>query len=457
MTGRVTLVGGGPGDPGLLTVAGLAALRDADVVLYDHLAPAAALDECRPGTVLIEVGKIPGSRTTSQQRINDLLIGHARAGRNVVRLKGGDPFVFGRGGEEAIACAEAGLAVSVIPGVSSAIAGPELAGIPVTHRGVVQAFTVVAGHVPPGHAASSTDWAALAHAGHTLVILMGVTHLDAICSELITHGLDAHTPAAIIAEAATPAMRVLRGTVTTLPGQVADAGIAPPAVTVIGDVAALDLPLVDRSSISRTRPSVEPVETPTIANPVEPHPEDDSRWSSLSRPVPPPSEGSRRARPTGPTETEVLRPATPADAAELLVLQRACWSREAIDNNSFLIPALHEELDDVIAWLDDWETWVLRRGPRLVGAVRGQRRGTDWEVGRLMVAPDQSGRGTGRRLLEHIEAQAPDPVTRYVLYTGALSARNIRLYERAGYAVLTGDDELLPAIPITVRLTKPRL
>lgn len=425
MTGRVTLVGGGPGDPGLLTVAGLDALRSADVVLYDHLAPVASLAECRPGAVLIDVGKLPGSRTTSQQRINDLLIEQARAGHHVVRFKGGDPFVFGRGGEEAIACAGAGLSVSVIPGVSSAIAGPELAGIPVTHRGVVQAFTVVAGHVPPGHAASSTDWAALAHAGHTLVVLMGVTHLEAICSELVSQGLAADTPAAIVAEAASPGMRVLRGTVTTMPGRVAEAGITPPAVTVIGEVAALDLPL--------------------------------TTWPSSSRPEPTPSPGARQDRPAEGTETEILRPATVADAAELLVLQRACWSREAIDNDSFLIPALHEELEDVVAWLDEWETWVLRRGPRLIGAVRGQRRGTDWEVGRLMVAPDLTGRGTGRRLLAHIEAQAPEAVTRFVLYTGALSARNIRLYERAGYSVLTGDDELLPAIPITVRLVKPRL
>ena len=305
-------------------------------VLYDHLASVAALDECRPGATLIEVGKLPGSRTTSQQRINDLLIEHAQAGRHVVRFKGGDPFVFGRGGEEIQACAEAGFEVSVIPGVSSGIAGPELAGIPVTHRGVVQAFTVVAGRVPPGHAASSTDWAALARAGHTLVILMGVTHLDAICTELITHGLTADTPAAIIAEAATPTMRVLRGTVTTLPGQVADAALTPPAVSVIGDVAALDLPL-------------------TAGAPNSP------RWSSLSRPLPD-------------AETEILRPANPADAAELMVLQRACWSREAIDNDSFLIPGLHETLDDVLAALDTWETWVLRHGPRLIGAVRGQRR-----------------------------------------------------------------------------------
>ena len=153
MTGRVTLVGGGPGDPGLLTVAGLEALRTADVVLYDHLAPLACLDECPSGVLLIDVGKIPGGRATSQQRINELLVEHALAGRHVVRFKGGDSFVFGRGGEEVIACAEAGVPVAVVPGVTSAVAGPALAGVPVTHRGVVQAFTVVSGHVPPGHPA----------------------------------------------------------------------------------------------------------------------------------------------------------------------------------------------------------------------------------------------------------------------------------------------------------------
>ena len=414
VTGRVTLVGGGPGDPGLLTVAGLDALRAADVVLYDHLAPVASLSECRPGTVLIEVGKIPGARTTSQQRINELLIEHARAGRHVVRLKGGDPFVFGRGGEEVQACTAAGLPVVVIPGVSSAVAGAALAGIPVTHRGLVQAFTVVSGHVPPGHAGSTTDWAALARAGHTIVVLMGVTHLGAICTELIGHGLAPDTPAAIVADAALPNMRTLRGTIATLSDQASAAGIHPPAVTVIGEVAALDLSLA-------------------------------GGWSSPPGPSSAPD-----------AESEVLRPATRADAAELMVLQRACWSQEAVDNDSFRIPALHESLDDVIEFLDEWETWVLRRGPRLIASVRGQHRGTDWEVGRLMVAPDLAGGGIGRRLLEHIEAQAPAQVTRFVLYTGALSARNVRLYERAGYSVLTGDDPFLPEIPITVRLAKPR-
>lgn len=213
MTGRVTLVGGGPGDPGLLTVAGLDALRSADVVLYDHLVPLASLDECRAGVLLIDVGKLPGGRSTSQQRINELLIEHARAGRHVVRFKGGDPFVFGRGGEEVIACAEAGIAVEVIPGVSSSIAGPALAGIPITHRGVVQAFTVVSGHVPPGHAASTTNWGALARAGHTIVVLMGVANLAAICAELVAHGSPATTPAAVVADAWLPTMTTVRGTV----------------------------------------------------------------------------------------------------------------------------------------------------------------------------------------------------------------------------------------------------
>ncbi len=148
--GRVILVGGGPGDPDLLTIGGLKALRRADVVLYDHLAPLACLDEVRPGTVLVDVGKIPRGPQTPQEDINALLVEHARAGATVVRFKGGDAFVFGRGSEEWQACAAAGIPVEVIPGVSSAIAGPALAGIPLTHRGLSQSFTVVSGHVGPG-------------------------------------------------------------------------------------------------------------------------------------------------------------------------------------------------------------------------------------------------------------------------------------------------------------------
>lgn len=409
MTGRVTLVGGGPGDPGLLTLAGLAALRGADVVLYDHLAPVESLAECPPGCLLIDVGKIPGGRATSQQRINELLIEHAQAGRRVVRFKGGDPFVFGRGGEEAIACAEAGVVVEVVPGVTSAVAGPALAGIPVTHRGVVQAFTVVSGHVPPGHPASTTDWGALARAGHTIVVLMGVANLGAICAELVAHGLPSGTPAAVVADAWLPTMQTVRGTVASIT-EVAN-GVRPPAIVVIGAVAAQELPV--------TAPAASP---------------------------------SERARREG--DTDELRAARASDAGELLVLQRACWVAEAIDNPTVRIPALHESLDTVVAGLEQFETWVLRREGRLIGSVRGSAHGTDWEIGRLMVAPDLSGQGLGRMLLEHIEAQAPASVTRFWLFTGANSLRNHRLYRAAGYTAVDATDDSLPTAPGTLRFAK---
>lgn len=168
--GTVTLVGAGPGDPGLMTVAGRQALEQADVVVTDRLVPLAALDWTRPGTPIIDVAKLPGGRTTPQDQINQLLIDHARAGRRVVRLKGGDGFVLGRGGEEVLACAAASIGVHVIPGVTSATAVPALAGIPVTHRGLAQGFTVVSGHVPPGHPESTVDYKALAATGTTIVV-----------------------------------------------------------------------------------------------------------------------------------------------------------------------------------------------------------------------------------------------------------------------------------------------
>lgn len=241
--GTVTLVGGGPGDPGLLTLAGLSALRAADVVLYDHLAPLDLLDETSPGAELIDVGKLPRGPSTPQEEINRLLIERARAGRRVVRFKGGDPFVLGRGGEEAHACAEAGVPVRVIPGVSSAIAAPELAGIPVTHRGLSQGFTVVSAHVSPGSGESTVDWRALATAGTTLVVLMGVRTLPEICATLLAHGRAADTPAAVIENAGRPGARVVRGTLGALPEVVAEAGVVSPAVTVIGEVAGLELGL----------------------------------------------------------------------------------------------------------------------------------------------------------------------------------------------------------------------
>ncbi len=239
--GTVTLIGGGPGDPGLMTVAGLAALREADVVLYDHLAPLACLAECRPDAELIDVGKIPRGPSTPQERINTLLIEHARAGSRVARFKGGDNYVFGRGGEEWLACEAAGVPVRVVPGVTSATAAPALAGIPVTHRGLSQGFTVISGHVPPGDVACTLDWDALARTHTTLVVLMGVRHLGAICEALLAAGLPADTPAAVVASAGSPEMRTVRGRLDTMAGLAEEAAIRPPAITIIGAVAALDL------------------------------------------------------------------------------------------------------------------------------------------------------------------------------------------------------------------------
>ena len=236
--GHVTLVGGGPSDPGLLTIAGHAALLAADVIVTDRLAPLAALTTLRGEVEVIDVGKIPHGRSTPQEEINGLLVQHAQAGRRVVRLKGGDSYVFGRGGEEVDACRVAGVSVSVVPGVSSAISGPALAGIPVTHRGLSQGFTVVSGHVPPGHPESTVDWAALARSGTTIVVLMGVRTLPAIAEALVAGGLDPATPAAVVADAARSTQEVVRGTVSTIDHVATAAGIGAPAVAVIGAVAA---------------------------------------------------------------------------------------------------------------------------------------------------------------------------------------------------------------------------
>ena len=188
---RSILVGGGPGSLDLLTLGGLEAIRRADVIVTDRLAPLAALDQARPDAQIIDVAKIPRGASTSQEQINRMLVEHATAGRTVVRFKGGDSFVFGRGGEEWQACAAAGVPVTVLPGVSSAIAGPALAGIPLTHRDLTQGFTVISGHLPPGDPGSTLDWAALAAANTTLVIMMGVATLPAITAALLEHGLSA--------------------------------------------------------------------------------------------------------------------------------------------------------------------------------------------------------------------------------------------------------------------------
>jgi uroporphyrin-III C-methyltransferase len=238
--GRVILVGGGPGDPGLLTVAGLEAIRTADVIVCDRLAPLAALDEARSDVQIIDVGKIPRGEYTPQERINALLVEHASRGRRVVRFKGGDNFIFGRGGEEWQACSLAGVPVEVIPGVSSAVAAPALAGIPLTHRQLTQGFTVVSGHLPPGDPGSTLDWAALARTNTTLVIMMGVATLGVITAELVRQGMDPSTPAATVADAGMPSQRSARGTVTTIAQLSAESGLTAPAITVIGAVAGFD-------------------------------------------------------------------------------------------------------------------------------------------------------------------------------------------------------------------------
>ena len=197
--GHVWLVGGGPGDPGLVTVAGIDALRRAEVVLYDRLAPAALLEECPPDAERIDVGKAPGRTPLSQDEINAALVAHGRAGKRVVRLKGGDPFVFGRGGEELSALTTAGIPATVVPGVTSAIGGLAAAGIPITHRGVAASFAVVTGHEDPAKPAEQVRWAQLATATDTLVVLMGVGRLEAIAAALIAGGRSAATPAALVA------------------------------------------------------------------------------------------------------------------------------------------------------------------------------------------------------------------------------------------------------------------
>jgi uroporphyrin-III C-methyltransferase/precorrin-2 dehydrogenase/sirohydrochlorin ferrochelatase len=235
-TAGVALGGGGPGDPDLITVRGRRLLAEADVVIADRLGPRDLLDELAPHVEVIDAAKIPYGRAMAQEAINNALIEHARAGKAVVRLKGGDPFVFGRGMEEAEALAEAGIPCTVVPGISSSISVPGAAGIPVTHRGVAHEFTVVSGHVAPEDPRSLVDWTALAKLRGTLVLLMAVERIGAIAATLIEHGRAPGTPVAVIQEGTTAAQRRVDGTLATVAQVVADEGIRPPAVIVIGEV-----------------------------------------------------------------------------------------------------------------------------------------------------------------------------------------------------------------------------
>ena len=238
MGGKAYLVGGGPGRADLITVRGLNLLRQAEVVLYDRLIAQELLQEAPSNAKLIFVGKGPDRHMLPQEEINQLLVERVKAGKQVVRLKGGDPFVFGRGGEEVMALAEAGLCFEIVPGISSVLAAPAYAGIPVTHRGMVTSFAVVTGHEDPTKPESTTDWAALARIP-TLILLMAVKHIADICVELIQAGRAAETPAAAISWATTDYQRVLRATLGNLPEAIKTQKLPTPVVIVIGEVAAL--------------------------------------------------------------------------------------------------------------------------------------------------------------------------------------------------------------------------
>jgi uroporphyrin-III C-methyltransferase/precorrin-2 dehydrogenase/sirohydrochlorin ferrochelatase len=232
----VAIIGGGPGDPGLITVRGRQLLAEADVVLTDRLAPRVLLDELRDDVEIIDASKIPYGRAMAQEHINSALISHARAGRFVVRLKGGDPFVFGRGAEEVLACLRAGVPVTVVPGVTSAVAVPASAWVPVTHRGVAQDFHVVSVHVPPGDQRSTVNWELMGRGSGTLVLLMAVERIGAVADELLRHGRSAGTPVSVIADGTLPTQRTITSTLEQVDSVVTQEGIRPPAIVVVGDV-----------------------------------------------------------------------------------------------------------------------------------------------------------------------------------------------------------------------------
>ena len=236
--GGVALVGGGPGDPELITVRGRRLLAHADVVVADRLAPQELLAELPPQVEVIDAAKIPYGRAMAQDAINEVLIDRAKSGKFVVRLKGGDPFVFARGYEEVLACADAGIPVTVVPGVTSAIAVPALAGVPVTHRAVTHEFVVVSGHVAPGHPESLVNWNALAAMSGTIVLLMAVERIELFTKALLDGGRPADTPVLVVQHGTTTAQRTLRATLDDAPERIREEGVRPPAIIVIGSVAA---------------------------------------------------------------------------------------------------------------------------------------------------------------------------------------------------------------------------
>jgi uroporphyrin-III C-methyltransferase/precorrin-2 dehydrogenase/sirohydrochlorin ferrochelatase len=241
-TPGVVLVGGGPGDPEMVTIAARNALASADVVVADRLAPRELLAELSPDCELIDVAKLPRGRSAAQEFINKVIVEKALEGKRVVRFKGGDNFVFGRGYEEVIACQAAGVGVTVIPGLSSSISVPGRAGIPVTHRGIAHEFTVISGHLPPGHAESLVEWPAVAKLKGTVVLMMAVENAPAIATALVDGGRPADTPVAVIMEGTMPEERTVLSTLGTLADDLVAEGVKPPAIIVVGEVVAVANP-----------------------------------------------------------------------------------------------------------------------------------------------------------------------------------------------------------------------
>jgi uroporphyrin-III C-methyltransferase / precorrin-2 dehydrogenase / sirohydrochlorin ferrochelatase len=239
--GSVALVGGGPGDPELITVRGRRLLAQADVVVADRLAPPELLAELSPNIEVIDAAKIPYGRSMAQDAINTVMIERAQAGQFVVRLKGGDPFVFARGYEEVLACVDAGVPVTVVPGVTSAIAVPASAGVPVTHRSINHEFVVVSGHVAPEHPESLVNWDALAAMTGTIVLLMAVERIELFADVLLKGGRPADTPVLVVQQGTTAAQHSLRATLADAPEKIRSEGIRPPAIIVIGSVAAFEI------------------------------------------------------------------------------------------------------------------------------------------------------------------------------------------------------------------------
>jgi uroporphyrin-III C-methyltransferase/precorrin-2 dehydrogenase/sirohydrochlorin ferrochelatase len=235
-------VGGGPGDPELMSIAGRKALMEADVVVADRLAPRELLGELPADVELIDVAKLPRGRSAQQAEINRVVVDRALAGKRVVRFKGGDNFVFGRGYEEVIACREAGVPVTVIPGLTSPVAVPAIAGIPVTHRGIAHEFSIVSGHLPPGHPESLVDFRALARLRGTVVLMMAVENGAKIAEALVTGGREPGTPVAVVCDGTMPTQRTVLATLSTLGSSIADEAVQPPAIIVVGEVVRVAFP-----------------------------------------------------------------------------------------------------------------------------------------------------------------------------------------------------------------------